>query len=107
MDIKDKNEPKTTNIIKDQQQITKKENDDEIDIRNIYMTKRDHKHTRIGKEFQAIIPELQPKQNFTNFVSTNNKQKDKNLFQLTQEHKARFIYEREQDNSKPIKKIKY
>lgn len=71
------------------------------------MTKRDHKHTRIGKEFQAVIPELQPNQNFVKFFSNNDAQKNKNLFQLTQEHKARFIYEREQDNSKPIKKIKY
>ena len=33
----------------------------EIDYRKIYMTKIDHKHTRVGKDYQAVIPEFKTK----------------------------------------------
>ena len=34
----------------------------EIDYSKIYMTKIDHRHTRVGKEYQAVIPEFKPRE---------------------------------------------
>lgn len=72
----------------------------EIDYRKIYMTKIDHKHTRVGKDYQAVIPEFKPKDKKANNLSDKNQNKD--LKQLTDEHKAHYIYNKEDERDDPL-----
>lgn len=94
---------------KTQEKKTEKPNpdndDNDIDLRKIYMTKRE-KRTRVGKEYQAVIPELRTNKNFPKNNSNQSSTKS-TIEQLTNEHKARVIYEREPDNTKPVKKVKH
>lgn len=69
----------------------------EIDYRKIYMTKIDHKHTRVGKDYQAVIPEFKPKDK-----KAQNINKNKDLNQLNHEHKAHYIYNKEDERDDPL-----
>lgn len=79
--------------------------DNNIDIKNKYMTKITPKHTRVGKEYQAVIPDYQPKH------KRPKEEKEKDLKQMNMEHKAHIDIEREEQIEedkldKPIKKRK-
>jgi len=76
------------------------ENDDEI--RKKYMVNFKPHQPRIGKDYQAVIPDCHP---------TNNKEKkkseNKTLIQLNNQHKAHFEIENEKrEEYIPIKKRK-
>lgn len=61
-----------------------------IDIRNKYMTKITHTHTRVGKEYQAVIPDYLPKE------KRSKEEKKKDLEEMNMEHKAHIDIEREE-----------
>ena len=106
---------------------------DEIDYRKIYMTKRNINKVRVGEQYQAVIPDINPryakmkeeenkrkleaKSKTENVAKNMPPQKNMTLKELNEAHKAHHDYdktlekvEEDIDNyaefSKPIKKRK-
>ena len=76
----------------------------EIDYSKIYMTKIDHRHTRVGKEYQAVIPEFKPRAKKEGSTKSGSNTKE-DLKQLTIEHKARYDNDIEEKTEEEIKEI--
>ena len=74
----------------------------EIDYSKIYMTKIDHRHTRVGKEYQAVIPEFKKKEKKEGSTKSGSKE---DLKQLTIEHKARHDNDIEEKTEEEVKEI--
>ena len=74
----------------------------EIDYSKIYMTKIDHRHTRVGKEYQAVIPEFKPREKKEGSTKSGSKE---DLKQLTIEHKARHDNDIEEKTEEEVKEI--
>ena len=81
--------------------------DDDIDYKKIYMTNFKPHKPRVGKEYQAVIPDIIPKTEKKNKPENN----DKNLNTLNEQKKAHDKIEKEDsineyEQIKPIKKRK-
>ena len=76
------------------------ENDDN-DIRKKYMVNFKPHQPRIGKDYQAVIPDCHPRN------KNDKKKEDKTLSQLNSQHKAHFEIENEKrEEYIPVKKRK-
>ena len=81
--------------------------DDDIDYKKIYMTNFKPHKPRVGKEYQAVIPDIIPKTEKKNKPDNN----DNNLNTLNEQKKAHDKIEKEDsindyEQIKPIKKRK-
>ncbi|MCQ2818761.1 MAG: hypothetical protein MJ252_15955, partial [archaeon] len=74
--------------------------ENQMDIRKIYMTKRAPNHPRIGAEYQAIIPSVNPKYAKKEEEKTKKEEskkmpslKNMGLKELNESHKAHHDYD--------------